>query len=58
MSYEELMIDVNVKDGATTGYTQTAAEAYSVLASFERLTNTKFVCVKKPHAFGKKGLYS
>lgn len=57
MSFTEILQGIAVKDGETTGYTGTVEEAYTALRSFESTTNSKYVCIKKPGAFGKKGTF-
>lgn len=43
------------ENGEITGYLNSVEEALEVVRSFERHTNTRFVCWKRPAIFGKKG---
>lgn len=41
--------------GEITGFVTSVEEAMEVVRNFERHTNTRFVCWKRPAIFGKKG---
>ena len=55
MTYLTQLKNVVVNDEYTSGYSDSAERALETLKAYECATNSKFVCIKKPSLFGKKG---
>lgn len=43
------------KDECITGYLDSVENALQLVRAYERDTNTKYVCLKCPRTFGKRG---
>jgi hypothetical protein len=52
----DMISDVTKLDDSISGYVASAEEAEKVLKQFQLETASRFVCVKRPGHFGKKGL--
>lgn len=52
----DMISDVIKVDDSISGYVTSAEDAEKLLKQFQLETRSRFVCVKRPAHFGKKGL--
>jgi len=53
--YSHKLREVKEKDGSVEGFLDSVEECMGVLKQYETETSSRFVCVKRPSSFGKKG---
>ncbi len=55
--YIKQLKNVSKNDTHSSGYVTSVEEAMAVLKVYEEATNSKFICIKRPQKFGKRGLH-